>query len=372
MKYWRGYLVAAIIAACTWALREFAAAHTVLVDMVYPYVTRIIQSYLAEWSSGVTFCIWQTALLVLVALGLASIVLMVVLKWNPIQWFGWVLTAVSVVFFLHTGIYGLNEFAGSIADDVRMNDAEYAYTVTELEQAAVYYREYANALSNQVERDDAGQVADPGFQAMAEQAADGFETLTYERHYAVFAGSTLPVKEMTFSSNKDTGMTVALTGESSVNPELPTICMPFAMCHEMAHRMCIAVDKDADFAAFLACSANSSKQFQYSGYLMAYRACYNALEAISKSTGSDAPQKLAAGESEKLRTDMQTYNAYFGNNQVVDGALCDLLVVWHIQTVVLPAQEIEEEVFDPMDESQVDLTTTVIDVSKEETAGNNG
>ena len=46
MKYWRGYLVAAILAACTWAFREFAEAHSQLVDMVYPYLTRIVQDVL--------------------------------------------------------------------------------------------------------------------------------------------------------------------------------------------------------------------------------------------------------------------------------------------------------------------------------------
>ena len=36
LKYWRGYLVAALLAALTWALTEFAKAHTTLVDMIYP------------------------------------------------------------------------------------------------------------------------------------------------------------------------------------------------------------------------------------------------------------------------------------------------------------------------------------------------
>ena len=39
MKYWRGYLVAAILAAITWALVQFAQAHSLLVDMVYPHMS---------------------------------------------------------------------------------------------------------------------------------------------------------------------------------------------------------------------------------------------------------------------------------------------------------------------------------------------
>ena len=67
MKYWRGYLVAAILAACTWAFREFAQTHSQLVDMVYPYVTRMVQTFMANWSSGVDYCLWQGILLALIA-----------------------------------------------------------------------------------------------------------------------------------------------------------------------------------------------------------------------------------------------------------------------------------------------------------------
>ena len=39
--------------------------------------------------------------------------------------------------------------------------------------------------------------------------------------------------------------------------------------------------------------------------------------------------------------------------------VCDLLVNWHIQTVVLPSIAVEESQFDPYDESQVDLSGIV-------------
>ena len=38
------------------------------------------------------------------------------------------------------------------------------------------------------------------------------------------------------------------------------------------------------------------------------------------------------------------------------GQVCDLLVSWHIQTVVLPSITVEESPFDPYDETQVDIT----------------
>ena len=59
MKYWRGYLTAAIFAAITWALTSFAERHGALVDMVYPYLTRVIQTTLAEWTAGADYLLWQ-------------------------------------------------------------------------------------------------------------------------------------------------------------------------------------------------------------------------------------------------------------------------------------------------------------------------
>ena len=66
MKYWRGYLTAGILGLFSWLLITFAEGHAGLIDMVYPYITRMIQGFLAEWSIGVDFCVWQLVALLLV------------------------------------------------------------------------------------------------------------------------------------------------------------------------------------------------------------------------------------------------------------------------------------------------------------------
>lgn len=364
MKYWRGYLVAAIVAACTWGLERFAEAHSELVDMVYPYVTRMIQTYLAGWSSAVDFCVWQVLFLVLIVLVLASAVLMLVFKWNPIQWFGWVVAAACVIGLLNTGIYGLNEYAGTLAADIRLENTEYQYTVSELEAAATFYRDKANALADQVSRDENKNVVSAEFAVLNEQGAEGFETLTYQRYHAVFAGSTLPVKELDwsgyFTSKGITGVTVALTGEAAVNPETPAVIMPYAISLEMARRMCIAADQDAAFAAFLACDANSSVEFQYAAYLMAYRYCHSALKSLADPAQQFSVMNLENGVGSNMQHDLDACSEFFGKKEKLNGDVCDLLVIWHIQEYVLPLQQEEEEVpFDPLDETQVDLTGLV-------------
>lgn len=386
MKYWFGYLTAAIFGAITFVLLKFGERFSTLVDMVYPYVIRTWEGMLAQWSSAVSFPIWQLLAVALGALILCSLVLMIVLKWNPVQWLGWVLAVFSGIYMLHTLMWGLNYYAGPLADDMRLETA--SYTLEELTEAAEYYRDKANDLAEKVSRDDSGNVSFEAFDVLAERAGEGFETLTYKHHYPVFAGSRLPVKELgwadMYSSMGITGVTFGLTGEACVNPQIPDVTLPFTMCHEMAHRMCIATERDANFAAFLACSVHSDVSFQYSAYFMAYRYCYTALASVRTEASTTALQQLIAGVSDTLQRDLSTYDTFFNAKQdkaatnfadsVNDtylktsgvasglksyGEVCDLLVNWHIQTVVLPSISEIESPFDPYDENQIDLSGIV-------------
>jgi len=356
LKYWRGYLVAAIVAACTWGLRSFAEAHAKLVDMIYPYVTRMMIGHLSEWSSSVGFSVWQVALYCGIIIALALVVVMVVRHWNPIRLGGWILTAISIVSLLNTVLYGLNEYASPLSDDMRLEVIADSPAPEELKAAAIYYRDQANLLVDQVEHNDV-EVTDELFEDLANQAGSGFTHLVYDQGYSVFAGSTVPVKQMNAAGNGVTGKTVALTGESTVNPDLPLTILPYSMCHEMSHRMCIAHDRDADFAAFLASTASDSPQFRYSGYVMAYRACLRELDA----TGAIADMnQIRAGEHDDLRRDMDAQDEYFDGDQETAPEATNLMVLWYVETqVVQPTVEEEDARFDPTDESQVDLSGIV-------------
>lgn len=382
MRYWFGYLTAGIFAAITWVLMQFGQRFSTLVDMIYPYVIRTLQGMLAEWTSSVDFPVWQVLAVALGVLILASLVLMLILKWNPIQWAGWVLAVFSGLYMLNTMMWGLNYYAGTLAEDMRLEVA--SYNLEELTEATLYYRDKANDLAAQIPRDAAGNPDFADFAQLAQQAGDGFHTLTYTNHYSIFAGSVVPVKELgwadLYTSMGVTGVTFGMTGESAVNPNVPDVGLPFAMAHEMAHRMCIAPERDANFAAFLACTANSDPQFQYSGYLMAFRYCYTALTSVD----AQGAVTVSQGISQQLRGDMAGYTAFFDSrvpttssdlaSSVNDAYLklsgeeggmdsyaevCDLLVNWHIETVVLPSITVEDSPFDPYDETQVDLSGIV-------------
>ena len=386
MKYWFGYLTAAIFGAITWVLLQFGEKFSTLVDMIYPYVIRTLQGMLAQWTAVVDFPVWQLLTVALAVLILASLVLVLAMKRNLIQWAGWVLAVFAGLYMMHTILWGLNYHAGTLAEDMRLDVS--AYTLDELTEATEYYRDKANALAAEISRDAAGHVSFREFDQLAGMAGEGFGVLTYDHHYPIFAGSTLPVKQLgwadLYSSMGITGVTFGMTGEASVNPQIPDVTLPFTMCHEMAHRMCIANERDANFAGFLACSVHSDPEFCYSAYFMAYRYCYNALASVNSSAAAAAAARVKDGVGELLSRDIQDYDAFFlsrkdkGATALADtandtylkvsgdaggiasyGQVCDLLVNWHIQTVVLPSLTVEETPFDPYDESKVDLSGIV-------------
>ena len=389
MKYWRGYIVAALVAVFTGALMLFAEAHTVLVDMIYPYVTRLIQGSLAGWAATTDICLWQLFVVLMGVILLATVVLMIVLRWNPIQWGGWVLAAASFLFCLHTGVYGLNTYAGPLADDIRMNTQTEEYMAAEIAEATTYFRDIANELARQVPRNPDGSLNYPSFEELANMAGNGFENLVYgDKTYAVFAGSTIPVKKLgwadMYTSMGITGVHMPLTGEAAVNPQTPAVALPFTMCHEMSHRMCIAVERDANMGAFLACDANDNVIFRYSAYFMAFRYCYNSLVAKGTSAAISAANDIYDGIDSLLMQDLNDYKEFFQKHQdqnatnlankandtyiKVSGdaqgvasyeTVGDLLVGWYIQEIYLPAHKDEEQVFDPLDKNQIDLTPSV-------------
>ena len=378
MKYWRGYLTAAILGALTWVLLQMGQKYTTLVDMVYPYVTRSVQSFLTAWTGGFDFLVWQTAVIFLAIALIAALVLVFIFKARVIRWFGWAAAAVAAVILLNTGIYGLNKFSGPIEDDLRLDMVD--YTQTELEDATVFYRGRANELAALVNRDENGEVAFAEFETLAQKTGDGYRTLAREWSFSIYGGDYTPVKRLgwagIYSALGKTGVTVPLTGEAAVNPNIPDQGIPFAMAHEMAHRLCIARDDDANFSAFLACAENDDVEYLYSGYFMAYRFCIAALQSVDAA----AAETVAAGCSEQLLADLQGYDRYFDENrdeqmtllvaEVTDtyeeattdetvrySSVCDYLVNWHIDQYV--EEEIVEEKFDPFDETQVDLSGLV-------------
>lgn len=366
MKNLRGILVAAVFAALTALLKLLAVRYDALMNFAYPFASRTIQTYLANWSAKADFCIWQAALAAFLVLVIVSIGLMILFRWNFFRWLGWVLAPVSMVYFIFTAIWGLNYYNRPIAESMKLEVRD--YTVVDLQDAAIYYRDQANALASQLPREENGDLKPEQFEAQAQKAGDGFDNLV--ENYSIFAGARQPVKKLgwsgLFSKFGTAGVTICLTGEAAVNPDVYAATIPFNMCHEMAHRLAIASEDSANFAGYLACEANEDLQFRYSGYLMAYLYCSNALAQVD----ADAWRAVRSGASQELRHDLeannenvaqsdgpvkeqaqQAYSTFLESNGQEEAIksydrVSDLLVAWYLDQYT-ENEEPEPPAFDP-------------------------
>ncbi len=70
-----------------------------------------------------------------------------------------------------------------------------------------------------------------------------------------------------FSSSGYAGIYIPFFAEPNVNKMMPTISIPFASSHEIAHQKGFASEDEANFIGFLACSNHEENFFKYSGYL---------------------------------------------------------------------------------------------------------
>ena len=374
MKKYMGYFVAAGSLLLTLAITALAKRYGALLDAFYPYVTRQGQKILSAISGIFPFTLWQVLAVGLVVLFLGALALVIWKKKSVIRYLGWVLAIVSLGWCAHAGIYGLNFYASALSQDLRLEKVE--LTQTDLENALIYFRDQANALAETLPRDENGNLLYENFDLLAQKAGDGYKNLTKEG-YAVFAGSVLPPKKLMwpklYSAMSICGVSMALTGEASVNPAIPNMSIPYVMCHEMAHRMCIALEDDSNFAAFLACEANEDPQFVYSAYYMAYRYCYNALAKADR----EALKEIHAGVNELFRRDLRFYDEFFAkekkvvastvantaNNAYIQasgdkkgtasyGMVATQLTTWYLQQTAQP--ESDKPNFNPFDKDYID------------------
>ncbi len=315
----------------------------------YRPFSREILAAIANVTGAFPFAVWEVGLVVLVLLA----AFFLFHNQHLLRWLAGVVELVCVMIFLFVALWGLNHFdPQSVADQVGLDVTE--YSTQQLQATTAYMAQQAENWAEQVQRNDSGIMSDD-FDTWAKQANDGYEILAEENEF--FAGSDAPVKKMLsgrlFSYMGTTGIFTAFTAECNINPETYSISLPFTMCHELAHRLGVAAEDEANFYAFLACLNNPDPDFQYSCWYSAFLYTYNALHEADYQAAS----KIWSGLSQTLQEDCRRANAHYDQyegkvqevaNKANDtylkvfqeesgirsyGEVADLLIAWYLQNV---------------------------------------
>lgn len=301
-------IAAAVLFVLTFLMMAAAKYLPQLVFPAYRNFSRGALSAIASVTGAFPFALWEVLLIVLILLFLYSIVHTVLKKKRFVTWVSGVVLAAAVLFFLFTGLWGLNHYAPELSEELGMEIRP--YSEEELLAAATYYRDLAVQYAPQVERDEEGNMVKEDFSDWAATAGRSFVPLSED--YPIFDGSTAPVKKAAItwylmSVTGYTGVFVDFTAESTVNPDTFAASLPYTMCHEVAHRCTIAGEDEANFAAFLACDASIDPDFRYSGYYSAFVYCYNALFDVNR----EAAKGLWVEGTELLQADCAAANDHY-------------------------------------------------------------
>ncbi len=127
-----------------------------------------------------------------------------------------------------------------------------------------------------------------------------------------------------------TGVYTFFTGEANINVAFPDYTIPFTAAHELAHQRGIARENEANFMAFLVCSASDDPYIQYSAYLNMYEYVLSALGSADPSLYMAARYSVRQTVSEELLAYSDFYEKYRDSAaSQVSGAVNDTFLKLH-------------------------------------------
>ncbi len=106
-----------------------------------------------------------------------------------------------------------------------------------------------------------------------------------------------------------TGMYFPFTAEANVNVDIPPDELLMTVAHELAHTRGFAHEDECNFLGILACVNHPVAEWQYAGWLAAYRYTADALYAAD----TDAWREAAARCSDGMRRDLARRAAYWSS-----------------------------------------------------------
>ena len=350
-------IVSAALVLSTFGVMFLFSAFPKLFFPWYRDFSRFLLKMISGAVSIFPFPLWEFLIVLLAALAVFTLILVIIKRKKFFMWVTSILLIGSIIFASFTGIWGLNHYAPELHEELGLEIRE--YSKDELKKAAIFYIDKAAELAREVPRGADGLPDRSNEDEWLVTAGKSYEKLAGEM--PVFRGSTVPVKKSLIFWNAlnymgITGIFVDVTAESTVNPDCFVASLPYTMCHEAAHRLTIAGEDEANFAAFLAASASDDVMFRYSAYYSASIYVYNALY----SADSGAARALWTKEREQLRLDMNAAGKHYEQyeskvREVSDkindtylktysepkgvqsyGAVADYLIAWYLREAANP------------------------------------
>ena len=250
----------------------------------FPAYRDLSKRWIAFLCQIYSFCkvaVWDIAAVILAVSFIVSLVYVLIKRRSFLKYLSHVILAVSILVTLTVCGWMLNHYAPDLSEELDLDVKE--YSSGELYEVCSYYFDKAADAALLIPRDKEGHAIRSDFYEMAAIAGRAYKNI--EKKWPVFMGSDTPVKKLSVIGeylmyNGIVGMYMPITGEAGVPSSVPEIPLGFTMAHEAGHRLGLAGEEEANFAAFLACIYNEDVRMIYSGYYNAFSYCFSALYSV--------------------------------------------------------------------------------------------
>lgn len=217
----------------------------------------------------------------------------------------------AVIYFVFNLNWGLNYFREPLFNS--LNFTKTSYSDDELFELTLKFINKVNLIQTAITKNDTLIVKNPEAKStLKNEAFKAYNLL--EKKYPQFKYSNPTVKHSLFSLPLTymgfSGYLSPLTNEAQVNSLIPKNNYPATTCHEIAHQVGYASEKEANFVGFLAAINSENSYFNYSGYLMGLRYCLNEVYRKNPEQFEAFKQKLNKGVLKDLKQQQEFWQSY--------------------------------------------------------------
>ena len=215
----------------------------------------------------------------------------------------------SLAYFLLVVGCSVNYYRYSFADIAGLTVRD--SSVEELKALCFELGERASAARAKIttEDEEGCMVLPGGMNELALKCRDAYNKLagTYPCVGGFYARPKCIIHSTFMSRTEFTGVYVPFTMESNVNIDVPHYSIASTMCHELAHLRGFIREDEANYLAYLACTASDDPVLQYSGLAEALIYAGNALAGKDM----DAYSELYASVDQGIIRDFVANSRYW-------------------------------------------------------------
>lgn len=232
---------------------------------------------------------------------------------------GWFLSFVLLGYML---LHGMNFYRLPVSE---LMDLDMGQKTPEFLQAVcIDLAQKASAAREELPKDENGYtVLSSSLNDILCQAGEGYKAL--DDRYSFLWGTVnrgKPVKlSHWWSYTQITGMYFPFFAEGNINVDQPDCDIPVTAAHELAHTRGFAREDECNFFACLSCFESPSPDYRYSGYLMAYVYCSNALYSYDEEMWQAARACCSDGVKADLHQRSEYWSQFEGKVQEVSTAV---------------------------------------------------